>query len=407
MKYVIIIPDGCSDQPIEQLGNQTPLQAAKVPNMDRVAAAGLVGRTDNVPLHFPAGSEVANMTLFGYDPNLYFTGRAPIEAAAQGIQLGAFDWAIRCNLVTIVDQIMVDFTADHISSTEAAELLSSFKGIVADSSFEFVPGVSYRNLLIYRGGSSAESPFNEDTRTRAPHDLTDLPVVDDYPRGPGSDLLVDLMQKCQTVLGSHEINLERVAAGKKPATNTWLWGQGRSPSLPSFADRFAIRGAMITAVDLLRGLAALMGWDRIEVAGATGYLDTNYAGKGQAAVEALDRYDIVCVHVEATDEASHEGRFDEKVKALERIDEHIVGPVMEKLSTFDAYRMLILPDHPTPCSTKKHSHGMVPLTVCGRGIASSGLVYSEAVAEESNLAFANGWEMMPAFIGQENWPKDS
>lgn len=402
MKYAIIIPDGCADWPMEQLGGKTPLQAAKIPNMDRVASLGRVAQTDNVPAHLPAGSEVANMTLFGYDPNVYFTGRAPIEAAAQGIELGENDWAVRCNLVTVIDQIMVDFTADHISTEEAKQLLRSLGEAVGDPRLQFVPGVSYRNLLICRGSKDDAAPFTGDTRTRAPHDLTDTSVTDDFPRGPGSDLLTELMQRSVPLFADHPVNKQRVANGKKPATNVWLWGQGRSPVLPSFAEKFGLSGAMITAVDLLRGLAALVGWDRIEVEGATGYLDTNYAGKGQAGADALDKYDVVCVHVEATDEASHEGRYDEKVKALEAIDTHVVGPILKKLQSMGEYRMLVLPDHPTPCSTKKHSHGMVPLAVCGTGITPSGASYDEIQAAASPLAFSNGWEMMEAFI-RGNW----
>lgn len=399
MKYAIIIPDGCSDFPLEALGGLTPLQAAKIPHMDRVAQDGIVGQTDNVPAHLPAGSEVANMTLFGNDPNVYFTGRAPIEAAASGIELGESDWAIRCNLVTIVDQVMVDFTADHISTEEADQLLAALAEAVGEQCLEFVTGVSYRNLLMFRGSDANPAPFSGDTRTRAPHDLTDLSVTDDYPRGPGSDLLTDLMQRSVPLFADHPVNRARVAAGKKPATNVWLWGEGKTPTLPQFHERFGLQGAMITAVDLLRGLAALIGWDRIEVEGATGYLDTNYAGKGAAAVEALDKYDIVCVHVEATDEASHEGRHDEKIKALEAIDQHVVAPVREKLQSLGDHRMLILPDHPTPCSTKKHAHGMVPLCVCGSDVpVGDGTTYDEVQAASSSVAFPQGWEMMEHFV---------
>ena len=398
MKYVIVIPDGCSDFPLEELGGKTPLEAANIPNMDRVASQGKIARTDNTPAHFPAGSEVANMTLFGYDPNKYFTGRAPIEAAAQGISLGPHDWAIRCNLVTIVDQIMVDFTADHISTEDATALLKSMSEQISDPSLEFVPGVSYRNLLIYRGNEKTSPPFSVDTRTRAPHDLTDLPVTEDYPRGPGSDLLTELMQQSVPLFEQHPKIKDKASKGERVATNVWLWGQGLSPSLPNFETKHGVKGAMITAVDLLRGLAALVGWDRIEVEGATGYLDTNYAGKGQAAIEALDKYDVVCVHVEATDEASHEGRHDEKIKALESIDKHVVGPVLEKLQSLGDHRMMVLPDHPTPCSTKKHTHGMVPLAVCGSGIDASGSSYSEKQADASSIVFDKGWEMMDRFI---------
>jgi 2,3-bisphosphoglycerate-independent phosphoglycerate mutase len=398
MKYAIIIPDGCADLPLEPLGGKTPLEVAHIPHMNAVARDGVLALTDNVPAHFPAGSEVANMTLFGYDPNLYFTGRAPIEAAAQGIRLGPDDWAVRCNMVTVIDQIMVDFTADHLSTAEATELLKTLSADTSDDRIQFVPGVSYRNLMIYRGTSGHPAPFSSDTRTKAPHDLTDLSVTDDYPRGRGSDLLTELMRKSANLFEDHPVNIQRRAAGKRPATNVWLWGLGGSPNLPAFRDRYGLDGAMITAVDLLRGIAALIGWDRLEVVGATGYLDTNYAGKGQAAVEALDRYDIVCVHIEATDEASHEGRYQEKIKALEEIDKHIVGPVRAKLESLGEHRLLLLPDHPTPCSTKKHSHGMVPMAVCGTGISGFGDAYNEANAVNTPIQFSRGWEMMDQFI---------
>ncbi len=399
MKWVIIIPDGCSDYPVESLGGKTPLQHARIPAMDEIAKLGLVGQSDNVPLHFPAGSEVANMSLLGYDPNVYFTGRAPIEAAAQGLVLGPHDWAVRCNLVTIENQIMVDFTAGHVSTAEATELLRFAQQELGNATLEFVPGVSYRNLLIYRGKPGDPPPFSIDTRTSAPHDLTDGTVIDDFPKGPGCDLLCQLMEKSQAIFADHPINLARVANGKRPVTNLWLWGLGKTPQLESFHSRFQLRGAMITAVDLLRGLAALIGWDRIEVEGATGYLDTNYAGKGAAAIEALKTYDVVCVHIEATDEASHEGRADEKVKALEAIDKHIVGPVHEALKKHGNYRILVMPDHSTPVSTKKHSHGWVPFAACGDGITQDhSLAYDEVSASESGLSFPCGWDLIPKLM---------
>ncbi len=399
MKWVIIIPDGCSDYPVESLGGKTPLQYARLPAMDEIARLGLVGQSDNVPLHFPAGSEVANMSLLGYDPNQFFTGRAPIEAAAQGIKLGPYDWAVRCNLVTVQNQIMVDFTADHISTAEATELLRFAQEKLGNDSLEFVPGVSYRNLLIYRGKLGEPPPFSIDTRTTAPHDLTDGTVIDDFPKGPGCDLLCNLMEKSQGLFADHPINLARVASGKRPATNLWLWGLGKTPQLESFDARFQLRGSMITAVDLLRGLAALIGWDRIEVVGATGYLDTNYAGKGAAAIEALKSYDVVCVHIEATDEASHEGRADEKVKALEAIDQQIVGPIHRALQQQGEYRILVMPDHSTPVSTKKHSHGWVPFAACGSGISQdNSTTYDELSASNSGVSYPHGWDLIPQFM---------
>jgi 2,3-bisphosphoglycerate-independent phosphoglycerate mutase len=413
MKYVIVIPDGCADEPMEQLGGRTPLEAAKTPAMDEIARIGVCGQSNNTPAHLPAGSEVANLCLLGYDPDRYFTGRAPLEAAAQGIQLGPHDWAVRCNLVTIENQVMVDFTADHVTTGEAIELLKSLQQAVeagaivsSDSStpaspnaLQFTPGVSYRNLLIYRGAADQPAPFSRETRTRAPHDLTDEPVTEDFPRGPGSNLLNELMSLSIDVFANHPVNERRRAAGKKPVTNVWLWGLGGAPSLVPFAERFGIQGVMITAVDLLRGIAALVGWPRIEVAGATGYLDTDYDAKGRAAIEALDHYDLVCVHIEAPDEASHEGRVDAKIEALERIDEAIVGPLLKDLKRRGDFRILVTPDHPTPCSTKKHSHGMVPIAMCGVGITSDTAEgYCEREAEATGLTLAKGWDLMDRFI---------
>ncbi|WP_372897061.1 cofactor-independent phosphoglycerate mutase [Stieleria sp.] len=402
MKYVIVIPDGCADEPIEALGGKTPLQAASVPAMDRIAATGASALSNNTPAHLPAGSEVANLCLFGYDPDQYFTGRAPLEAAASGITLGKHDFAVRCNLVTIEDQVMVDFTADHISTEESRQLLAAAGEALLGSEggrFEFVPGVSYRNLLIYRGDENTPAPFSSETRSTAPHDLTDLSVTDDFPRGPGSDLLVRLMNGSADVFADHPVNQARQAAGKRPATHVWLWGLGGAPSMPTFEERFGVRGTMITAVDLLRGIAALAGWPRIEVEGATGYLDTDYAAKGAAAIKALDQYDLVCVHVEAPDEASHEGRHDAKIEALEQIDRHIVGPLAEALAGYGDHRILVTPDHPTFCSTKKHTHGMVPLVMAGTGIESdSQTTYDEIAAAASGRRFDHGWDLMDAFI---------
>jgi 2,3-bisphosphoglycerate-independent phosphoglycerate mutase len=404
VKYAIIIPDGAADEPQQELGGQTPLEAAVTPAADALAAIGVVGRANHVPPHLPAGSEVANLSLLGYDPVKDFTGRAPLEAAAQGIELGPRDWAIRCNLVTIEDQVMRDFTADHISTDEARRLLETMHQYVDDAAkynhaLSFVPGVSYRNLLIWRDDALA-APFTEETRTRPPHDLTDKGVDEDYPRGPGSDTLVDIMNESERLFKDDPVNVVRIGYGKLPATHVWLWGLGRRPSLRPFSEVYGPRGAMITAVDLLRGIAALVGWDRIEVAGATGYTDTDYAAKGRAAVAALDTYDLVCVHVEAPDEASHEGDCAGKIKALEEIDRHIVAPVAEKLRALGDWRIMITPDHPTPLRTKTHSHGIVPLVIAGTGIkADEFTTYGDTNAASSSLAFDEGWRLMRWFLG--------
>jgi 2,3-bisphosphoglycerate-independent phosphoglycerate mutase len=399
MKYALVIPDGCADEPQDSLGGKTPLAAAAIPAIDALAAAGVVGRANHVPAHLPAGSDVANLSLLGYNPNQYFTGRAPLEAAAQGIQLAAGDCAIRCNLVTIEDQTMRDFTADHISSDEAAELLTTLQAQLGGAHLEFVPGVSYRNLLIYRS-QGGPAPFTADTRATPPHDLTDKSVLDDYPRGPGSTLMNQLMTESIAIFANHPVNVRRRKQGRLPATNVWLWGQGSAPSVPPFGELYGKTGAMITAVDLLRGLAKLIGWRTIEVAGATGYLDTDYAAKGRAAVDAIGETDFICVHVEAPDEASHEGNVQAKVKALEDIDRHIVGPLHKALAAWGDYRMMVSPDHPTPLRTKTHSHGAVPFAMAGASVAPDRFkTYDEAAAAQSQLAFDEGWKLMRHFLG--------
>ena len=396
MKYAIIIPDGCADEPQESLGGKTPLEAARIPAMDAVVKAGLIARANHTPTSLAAGSDTANLSLLGYDPLACYTGRAPLEAAAQGIELAPGDWAVRCNLVTIENQTMRDFTAGHISTEEAAALLGSLQGKVDSNVLRFLPGVSYRNLLIVNSG-----PFSRDTRTVPPHDLTDKCIADAYPRGPGSSLLLDLMIASEEVFAEHPVNQARQKAGKLPATNIWLWGQGSAPHLEPFEKVYGPRGAMITAVDLLRGLAKLIGWRRIDVPGATGYLDTDYAAKGRYAVAALEDSDLVCVHIEATDEASHEGRADAKIEALEQIDRHIVAPVFDALQKYPEWRILVSPDHPTPLRTKTHSHGDVPVAIAGSRIAPDAFSsYDDATATRSSLYFPEGWKVMGFFIGE-------
>lgn len=398
MKYAIVIPDGCADEPQDSLGGRSPLAAANLPNIDAVTAAGRIGRANNVPPSLPAGSDVATLSLLGYDPMTHYTGRAPLEAAAQGIKLGPNDWAIRCNLVTIENQEMRSFTAGQISSAEARGLLTTAQEELGTANLEFRPGVSYRNLLIYRAGEGAV-PFSVDTRTTPPHDLTDKSVLDDYPRGPGGELLNELMSETVKLFAEHPVNVARRQRGEPVASNVWLWGQGSVPSLVPFLELHGKQGVMITAVDLLRGLATLLGWRRLEVEGATGYLDTDYAAKGRAAIEVLDETDLVCVHVEAPDEASHEGDTEAKIEALQQIDQHIVGPLHEALKAQGEYRILVSPDHPTPLRTKTHSHGFVPFAMAGTGIeADAASTYDEETAGKSDLAFAEGWQLMQTFL---------
>lgn len=400
MKYALIIPDGAADEPQTGLGGQTPLQAARTPHLDAIAQSGIVGRADNVPASLPAGSDVGTMSLFGYDPLTYHTGRAPLEAAAQSIELGSNDWAIRCNLVTIEDGRMASFTAGQIPDSLGGQLIQLLQRDQCGSpEWKFHAGVSYRNLLIYRARNS-KAPFSRETQTVPPHDLTDQPVAPHLPAGPGSELLRDLMQRSTHVFDESEDVQARRSRGEQTATGIWLWGLGKAPALEPFADRFGKSGAVITAVDLLRGIATLIGWRVIEVPGATGYTDTDYTAKGRYAIETLAEADLVVVHVEATDEASHEGDAAAKVEALERIDEEIVGPIHRHLREQGEYRILASPDHPTFLRTKTHSHGYVPFAMCGTGIEAGGaLSYDEVAAAQSELVLP-GHEVMPMFLGQ-------
>jgi 2,3-bisphosphoglycerate-independent phosphoglycerate mutase len=408
MKYAIVIPDGCADDPQEALGGKTPLQAAHKPNMDRIAQMGVVGRSNNVPLSLTPASDVATLSLFGYDPLEVYTGRAPLEAAAMGLTLGPDDWAIRCNLVTVERGEMRDFTAGHIANAHGRVLIEAIQKALGGpveagepplvlGRIEFHAGVSYRNLLICR--DAAPALFTDETRTQPPHDIPDRPIADHLPSGPGAWLLQNLMLRSRDVLFEHSVNQDRESQGQRLATQIWLWGQGRAPHLHPFADLHGKRGAIISAVDLVRGVGVLLGWTRIDVAGATGYLDTDYAAKGRAAVAALATHDLVCVHVEAPDEASHEGRADAKVRALEQIDRHIVGPLLEALPRQGDWRILVSPDHRTPLRTRTHAYGAVPFAMAGTGVATRGQPsYDEAVAAGSDLAFDPGCRLMPRFL---------
>jgi 2,3-bisphosphoglycerate-independent phosphoglycerate mutase len=407
MKYAIIIPDGCADEPQESLGGKTPLQAARKPNMERIAQTGIVGRSNNVPPSLTPASDVATLSLFGYDPLAVYTGRAPLEAAAMGIALGPNDWAIRCNLVNVENGEMRDFTAGHIDHATGRALIEAVQQKLGgpaekidpgvDGSLEFHPGVSYRNLLVYRG--TGATLFSDQTKTQPPHDIPDRPVESYLPQGPGSALLRRLMQDSREILGNHPANQARRARGQAPATQIWLWGQGKAPSLRSFAEVYGQRGAIISAVDLVRGVGILLGWTRIDVPGATGYLDTDYAAKGRAGVAALQDHDLVCVHIEAPDEASHEGKVDAKVKALEEIDRHVVGPLLAALPAHGDWRILVSPDHRTTLRTRAHAHGPVPFAMAGTGIAPSGQGgYDEMAAADSDVSFAKGHDLMRRFL---------
>ncbi len=392
-KYAIIVPDGAADRPVEQLENKTPLEAADTPNMDAISTGGKQGLARTIPEGFEPGSDVAQMSLLGYDPRKYYSGRAPIEAVARNIELGPEDWVFRCNLITIADDRIADHSAGHISTAEATTLINELNERLGNRQIRFYPGVSYRHLLVIRG-------IDFDVQTYPPHDHIGTPKNKLLPRGKNAELLIDLMARSHQIFINHEINRVRADLGENQASSIWLWGQGKKTHMDSFAARFGLKGAAITAVDLARGLSKLVGFELIEVPGATGYVDTNYRGKGAAAVEALQTRDLVFVHIEAPDEASHAGNALLKKEAIEQIDAHIVGPVLKALDKYDSWRILVVPDHPTPVSSCAHSAEPVPFAMAGSGV--EGLLkarFTEQNAAESGLVINNGWELMEYFLG--------
>ena len=395
MKYAIIIPDGAADEPLAQLDGRTPLETARTRYMDEIGATGRQGLVHTIPAGFEAGSDVAIMCLLGYDPHEYHSGRAPLEAAALKIELSPTDWVFRCNLVTVVDGIMKDHSAGGISDAEARELLSLLAKNVDFPGVEFHPGVSYRNLMVYRGKSEI------DVKTTPPHEIPEEPTSGYLPSGPGSDMLNSMMEVSQRLYENHEINLVRRDNGLNPASQVWFWGQGHAPAMPSFEKKFGIaKGCMITSVDLLRGLGMLMGWTCRDVEGMTSFHNTNYKGQGEATVAALDEFDIVVSHVEAPDEASHQADFRTKIASIEAIDKHIVGPVLEKLKTFDSWRIMVLPDHPTNIGTRKHGNAPTPFAMAGTKVSTPRQFanYCEKSAAESDLKIEHGHELMEYFL---------
>ena len=453
MRYAIVLPDGAADEPQPRLGHRTPLESASLPNMDWIARHGRLGRVVTVPPGFTPGTDVATMALLGYDPQRCYPGRAPIEAAARGLSAGPDELIFRCNFVTIQDGRMKDFTAGHIAQHEAERLIADLNVLasgwpgassatpteaacasatgqadpLSDSGppaqgryvtpaspdepappgesalrgCRFFSGVSYRNLLIISNATGI------DARCAPPHDIPDQPVADHLPRGAGAERLRAIMSRAAGLLKDHEVNRIRRAQGRPPVTDIWLWGQGRPVKLEPFVERFGVRGAVIAGVDIIRGLAVMTGMSLIDVPGATGYIDTNYAGKGAAAVRALDRYELVVVHIEAPDEAGHLGDAALKVQALERIDEHIVGPLLEALrrgqeqSRWSGWRILIAPDHPTPCTSTAHDAAPPPFCFAGTGVAPAGArSFSERDALDAGWLVDPACELMRLFISR-------
>lgn len=400
MKYVVLIGDGMTDWPAPELGDRTPLQAAFTPNMDKLAREGTVGMVRTVPDGFPPGSDVANLSIMGYDPAKYYTGRAPFEAASMGVELGESDVAFRCNLVTLsFDKTkrrarMDDHSAGHISTEEARVLVEFLDRELGSDEIKFYPGVSYRHLVVLKNAEVGSD-------CTPPHDILGKDITDYLPLGKSCECLKDLMLRSVGLLEGHEINRKRVAEGKRPANSIWLWGEGKKPRLPTFQERYGLRGSLVSAVDLMRGLGIYAGFEILEVPGVTGYLDTNFVGKAEHSLKALERNDLAYIHVEAPDEAGHSGNASEKVKAIEDFDALVVGTMLRGLKAFDAFRILVMPDHATPLKLRTHSAEPVPFAIFDstKKKASGAQGFTEEVSKSPEAVVVDkGYELMDYFI---------
>ncbi len=401
MKYIIILGDGMADWPVESLGNRTPLELAKKPNMDNLCKYGSLGLVRTIPSGMPAGSDVANLSVFGFDPSVYYTGRSPLEAISMGLKLNTDDTALRCNLVTLSDEenyeerSMVDYSAGEITTGEASQLMNAVaKGLNRDG-IAFFPGVSYRHCLLWRDG-----PL--DIGLAPPHDISGKKIFNYLPKGPGQEIALDLMKKSVAILKEHPINKKRLAKGLNPANSIWLWGQGKKPSMPLFVEKYGLCGSVVSAVDLVKGIGIASGMKAIDVEGATGNLHTNFKGKAEAALKELQEgRDLVYIHIEAPDECGHQGQADEKIRAIELIDSEVLGTLLEGLKGLDDYRLMILPDHPTPVSIRTHCADPVPYLIYDSQkteIANPDMIYSEACAKKAGTFIQEGHTLMDRFL---------
>ncbi|MDD5435250.1 MAG: cofactor-independent phosphoglycerate mutase [Nitrospira sp.] len=406
MKYIILVGDGMGDNPVEQLGNRTPLQDARIPNMDSLAGKGVLGLVKLTPDGFSPGSDVTQLSLLGYDPAKCYTGRSPLEAASMGVHLDNDDVAFRCNTVSLTrngkyindrlsdDVVMADFSAGHITTDESKELLLFLDKQLGNDNFKFYPGVSYRHLFVWKNGKT-------EMKCTPPHDITDKPVQGYLPAGDGVEVLMEIMEKALGILSDHPVNIRRRERGDRIANGIWLWGQGKAPQLEIFYVKHGLHGSMISAVDLTKGIGKYAGFDIIDVPGATGYTDTNYRGKAEYALKELfdKNKDIVFIHVEAPDEAGHNGDVNAKVKAIEDIDEKVVGTILEGMNGKGDYKILILCDHKTPVALKTHSREPIPFILYdSRKTEKSGRVYDEVNAADSGVFVGDGTKLIERFL---------
>lgn len=403
MKYVVVLYDGMADYPVPALGGKTPMMVANKPNFDRMAKHGTVGLVRTVAPGLTPGSDVANLSVMGYDPCLYYTGRSPLEAVSMGIDLSDTDVALRCNLVTLSDEedysekTMVDYCAGDISSEEAAEIIKTVEEKLGNDIFAFYSGVSYRHCLVWHGGKT------EIGKLTPPHDISGRKIGGYLNKNPDAAGLLELMEKSCEILKDHPVNLKRISEGKRPANAIWLWGQGSRPSLPLFEKLYGVKGSVISAVDLLKGIGICAGMNTPDVEGATGYIDTNFEGKAQKAVEELENgSDFVYIHIEAPDECGHRNEPENKVKAIEYIDSRVLPIVLEALEKYDDYKVMILPDHPTPIVTGTHASDPVPFMIYHKnGEKDSGVdSINEETASKTGIFIEEGPSLMGRFLSK-------
>ncbi len=400
MKYVILVPDGAADYPVAAYGGMTPLQAAHTPNMDFLAKEGVTGTAQTIPEGMTPGSDVANYSIMGYDPLAYYTGRGPLEAVSMGVDLGREDVAFRCNLVTEDEGVLLDYSAGHITTEEARQLLDLLQEKLGDEYTTFYPGIGYRHLLVLKG-----LKFLED-RCKPPHDVAGKEIRSILPQGDSAQRLVALIRTSKRLLSEHSVNEWRRERGLRPANMIWPWGQGRSPVLPTIPEKYGLEGSIVTAVDLIKGLGIMAGLEVVEVPGATGYYDTDYAAKARYALESLRSRDFVYLHVEAPDEAGHEGNWEAKVEALENFDRDIVGPFLdETVRLNEDFAFLLMPDHFTPLEVRTHVADPVPFAIYYPHIVpDGGTSFSEKGAASGSHSRFPAWQLMDLLIKERARP---
>ena len=402
MKYVILQGDGMPDHKLPELDNKTPLETANTPNLDYIAKrAETFGMAKTIPGGLPPGSDVGNLAVLGYDPTVYYTGRSPLEAASIGVELFPGDVTLRCNLVTLGKEdentIMADYSAGHITTEEATELINAVKNELDEEGMIFHPGISYRHLLVWSGG-------NKDVTTTPPHDISGKSIDPHMPAGAGSEKLIKLIIKSREVLKDHPVNKKRIERGENPATSIWLWGEGTAPKMPTLEELYGITGSVISAVDLVKGIGHYAKMNVIDVPGATGYLDTNYEGKVDYAIESLYSCDLTMIHIESTDETGHVGKAELKVQAVEDFDKRVVGRVLEKIKAFKDYRILVMSDHPTPIDIRTHTSDPVPFAILDSSddsVRNEGHVYTEDSASNSETFIDDGWKLMGMLLNKK------